>query len=79
MSRNSPNYPGTPRVIDRHTNAKNDMQVSYRSYKSEQPIQYKQLYQRPRDISHQKQKLLQYILWEMMNITIQSCAWYAVH
>ena len=30
LSRNSPNYPGTPRVNDRHKNARNDMQVSYR-------------------------------------------------
>ena len=25
LSRNSPNYPGTPRVNDRHKNARNDM------------------------------------------------------
>ena len=30
LSRNSPNYPGIPWVNDRHRNAKNDMQVSYR-------------------------------------------------
>ena len=30
LSRNSPNYPGTPRVNDRHRNARNDMWVSYR-------------------------------------------------
>ena len=30
LSRNSPNYPGTPRVNNRHKNARNDMQVSYR-------------------------------------------------
>ena len=30
LSRNSPNYPGTPRVNERHRNARNDMQVSYR-------------------------------------------------
>ena len=30
LSRNSPNYPGTPRVNDSHRNARNDMQVSYR-------------------------------------------------
>ena len=30
LSRNSPNYPGTPRVNDRHINARNDTQVSYR-------------------------------------------------
>ena len=30
LSRNSPNYPGTPRVDDRHRNVKNDMWVSYR-------------------------------------------------
>ena len=30
LSRNSPNYPGTPRVNDRHRNTKNDMQVSHR-------------------------------------------------
>ena len=30
LSRNSPNYPGTPRVNDRHRNARNDTWVSYR-------------------------------------------------
>ena len=30
LSRNSPNYPGTPRVNNRHKNARNDTQVSYR-------------------------------------------------
>ena len=30
LSRNSPNYTGMPRVKNRHRNAKNDMQVSYR-------------------------------------------------
>ena len=30
LSRNSPNYPGTPRVNDRHKNTRNDMRVSYR-------------------------------------------------
>ena len=30
LSRNSPNYPGTPRVNDRHKNARNDTSVSYR-------------------------------------------------
>ena len=30
LGRNSPNYPGTPRVNNRHRNAKNDMWVSYR-------------------------------------------------
>ena len=41
LSRNSPNYPGTPRVNDRHRNAKNDTQVSYReSHKwTTQPVQ----------------------------------------
>ena len=41
LSRNSPNYPGTPRVNDRHRNAKNGTQVSYReSHKqTTQPVQ----------------------------------------
>ena len=30
LNGNSPNYPGTPRVNNRHRNAKNDMHVSYR-------------------------------------------------
>ena len=30
LSRNSPNYPGTPRVNGRHKNARNDTRVSYR-------------------------------------------------
>ena len=30
LSRNSPNYPETPRVNNRHKTARNDMQVSYR-------------------------------------------------
>ena len=30
LSRNSPNYPGTPRVNDRYKNARNDTWVSYR-------------------------------------------------
>ena len=30
LSRNSPNYPGTPRVNNRHKHARNDTQVSYK-------------------------------------------------
>ena len=41
LSRNSPNYPGTPRVNDRHRNARNDMRVSYRESHEQitQPVQ----------------------------------------
>ena len=41
MSRNSPNYPGTPRVNDRHKNARNDTQPSYRELQKQtiQPVQ----------------------------------------
>ena len=41
LSRNSPNYPGTPRVADRHRHARNNTWVSYRkSHKRiTQPVQ----------------------------------------
>ena len=41
LTRNSPNYLVMPRVNDRHRNARNDMQVSYRELQEQttQPVQ----------------------------------------
>ena len=61
LSRNSPKYPRTPRVTERHKYARNAMWVVYRELHERITNWYKQLYPIPKGIDHQRQKLLWYI------------------
>ena len=69
LSRNSPKHPRTPRATGRHKYyAKDNTQVSYGELQEQIT---KQLYQIPKGIDCQKQRLLWYIQQEIMIIMIR--------